>query len=153
MNNQYFKGYSTKYDIRGLFKGNDLSLVIEARDSTTGTAAPFDFTYYDATFKVYQKGNNRLILDLTPTLATGTDIDTDPSTITVTDAAITVNAGVYQYALNLINASSQVQTWLFGDFEVWNQEGINNKSYTYNLTDTTIEVVNLDTTIITLNLL
>jgi hypothetical protein len=89
MNNQYFKGYSTKYDIRGLFKGNDLSLVIEARDSTTGTAAPFDFTYYDATFKVYQKGNNRLILDLTPTLTTGTDIDTDPSTITVTDAALT----------------------------------------------------------------
>ena len=148
-NYQQFGGYGQRYDIKRLLTGDSFKICYQVTDGRVTPSVPFDFTYYQgATMTIANKNNSRTLLTWTD----ATDITLSSGQIDIEVQSFTLDAGVYFYTLALEDADSNTFTWLYGNFEIFDNKGLARSGGRTTPNTTSIEICLPDACTVNLNI-
>ena len=114
-------------DLNPIFENDTFNVAFEIQNEVAGVCLPYDLSTSSVEFRVSRRGINtptQLLLSTAPdvVLYTGTDVLTDPSTITILQDNISLNKGVYYYTLSVLDGTNR-RVWLYGTITIVSHSG------------------------------
>ena len=114
-------------DLNPIFENDTLSIAFEVQNEDAGICLPYDLSTSSVEFRVSRRGIDtptQLLLTTAPdvVLYTGTDIDLDPSTITIRQDTLSLRKGVYYYTLSVIDGLDR-RVWVYGTITIVSHSG------------------------------